>query len=250
MRRALHYERALPHELEREVKRFPVAYVPLGSLEWHSYHLPLGTDALKAGGILEHVAEKFGGVVLPPVYWASTSRWHPWSFDDFGADALEMVCRHIFTNLAAVGFKVIVGVTGHDVAKQIEAMNRALEATKQRYHVDGLIMMEGDLSDFGEHRMDHAGHWETAITMYLHPELVDMVQLEGIDLDGRISMDEWGSPGIGGRDPRGGTASRDLGRRLVLGIADAIGERATAFLQSVRAETGAASDPPAGGGRR
>lgn len=60
------YELMLPHELEEAVTAFPVAYVPFGSLEWHGKHLALGNDTLKAKGILEHTARKFGGVVVPP----------------------------------------------------------------------------------------------------------------------------------------------------------------------------------------
>ncbi len=58
-----------PAQLEAAGRKFPVVYVPFGPIEWHGVHLPLGTDAIKAHGILAQCAEKFGGVVYPPVYF-------------------------------------------------------------------------------------------------------------------------------------------------------------------------------------
>ena len=66
-----------PGQLEAAARKFPVVYVPVGCIEWHGRHLPLGTDALKAHGILVKCAEKFGGVVYPPVYFhAGFNREH------------------------------------------------------------------------------------------------------------------------------------------------------------------------------
>jgi len=45
-----------PRQLKAEIERFPLAMVPLGALEWHSYHLPLGTDGLKAEYLLRKTA--------------------------------------------------------------------------------------------------------------------------------------------------------------------------------------------------
>ncbi len=58
-----------PAQLEAAGRKFPVVYVPFGLIEWHGLHLPLGNDAIKAHGILVKCAEKFGGVVYPPVYF-------------------------------------------------------------------------------------------------------------------------------------------------------------------------------------
>ena len=58
-----------PAQLEAAGRKFPAVYVPFGPIEWHGVHLPLGNDAIKAHGILVECAEKFGGVVYPPVYF-------------------------------------------------------------------------------------------------------------------------------------------------------------------------------------
>ena len=52
------YEELKPAEMEELVSAAPIAYVPSGTLEWHSAHLPLGLDALKAHGLCTLAAEQ------------------------------------------------------------------------------------------------------------------------------------------------------------------------------------------------
>jgi len=243
----VNYERMLPHELDEAVAAFPVAYVPVGSLEWHGKHLALGNDTLKALGILDHTARRFGGVVLPPTYWGCVGKWHPWTFGNLGQDHLQTLCEYIFQSLAELGFKVIMGVTGHDVAPHVEAMKAALETVKADYPVAGHMMQEGELTDFGEHRMDHAGHWETSILMYLCPDCVDMHQIRDEEIGKEWTGHKWDSPGIGGQDPRNGTANKQLGEMLVDGMAEAIGKKAQELLESLRASGAIGQGPPRGG---
>jgi creatinine amidohydrolase len=237
----------LPHELEDAVKSFPTAYVPIGSLEWHGEHLALGNDTLKALGILEHTARKFGGVVLPPTYWGIVGKWHPWTFGSLAPELFQKMCEYIFRSLADVGFKVIIAVTGHDVKPHVEGMKAAFEAVKAEFPIQGHVMMEGDLTDFGTHRMDHAAHWETAILMYLRPDCVDMHQIRNDVLPSALPVMNWDSPGIGGRDPRNGNANKQLGEMLVNGMADAIGKKAQELLESLR-KSGKCSQGPRPGG--
>ena len=43
-------ERMLPHQIEAAIAARRVVYLPLGSIEYHSHHLPLGLD-----GAAEHM---------------------------------------------------------------------------------------------------------------------------------------------------------------------------------------------------
>ena len=95
--------------------------------------------------------------------------------------------------------------------------------------------------------MDHAGHWETAILMYLYPDSVDMHQIRDEDLTGNMQGDQWNSPGIGGRDPRDGNANKQLGEMLVMGMADAIGNKAQELLDTLRTSGKLHDGPPPGG---
>ncbi len=50
-----------PAEIVAARERRPVAFVPVGPIEWHGPHLPLGTDAIHAGQIAPRLAGEFGG---------------------------------------------------------------------------------------------------------------------------------------------------------------------------------------------
>jgi len=232
-KRKVKYEEMLPHELEDAVAAFPVAYCPFGSLEWHGRHLPLGNDTLKAYHILLRTAERFGGVVVPPTYWGFLGKWHPWTmnfFDESRKAVVEELYERIFLGLVDVGFKVIIGVTGHDVEPQKAAIQRAVEAVQKTGKATGFAMMEGDLYDLTDDSMDHAGHWETSLMMCFRPELVDMDQIKGEDLESEEGRRE---AGIYGRDPRT-HASRELGEKIANRIADRIGQKARELLATLQ----------------
>jgi creatinine amidohydrolase len=223
------YEEMLPHELDEAVAKFPVAYCAFGSLEWHGRHLALGNDTLKAYHLLLLTAQKYGGVVVPPTYWGFLGKWHDWTMIDFGREIVDELYAKIFQGLVDVGFKVVIGVTGHDVQPQRDAIAKAVAKIQETGSATGLAMMEGDLYDLTDDRMDHAAHWETSLLMYLRPELVDMSRIAHEDLEtdeGRKTA------GIYGRDPRK-FASRELGERIATGIVDAIGRKAQELVASL-----------------
>lgn len=223
------FEEMLPHEMEAAVAAFPVAYVPFGSLEWHGKHLPLGNDTLKAHLLLCRVAQEYGGVVVPPTYWGFLGAWHPWTNSGLGEELTTALYRRIFECLVEVGFKVVIGVTGHDVQEQRAAIQVAVDAIEAGGGARGFAMMEGDFYELTEDRMDHAGHWETSLLMHLWPELVDMAQIAGEDLDTDQGRQE---AGIHGRDPRR-FASAELGKTIADAIVAFIGTKAQGLLAQV-----------------
>ncbi|MHC4170292.1 MAG: creatininase family protein [Planctomycetota bacterium] len=207
-----------PGQLEAAAREFPVAYVPFGCVEWHGRHLPLGTDALKAHGILVKCAEKFGGAVYPPVYFHS----------GFDQDHLVLVITNLFQRLKASGFRVIIGVSGHNVKQQIEMIDKALEPVVADGTVAGIGLWEITLSRGPESNTDHAAKWETSDMMYFYPDLVDMSELGTGPLAPKMKPPD----GIGGLDPRE-HASREVGRRNVDLAAEAIGKKAKELLESL-----------------
>ena len=106
-----------PGQLEAAIRKFPVVYVPFGLIEWHGRHLPLGNDAIKAHAILVKCAEQFGGVVYPP----------QWLHNGFNQEHLVPVYSDLFQRFKRTGFRVIIGVSGHNVKEQIEMISKALE---------------------------------------------------------------------------------------------------------------------------
>ena len=63
------YEELKPSELEKEIKNNPIAYWPLGLIEHHGWHLPIGFDGIKAYQFCKKLAEKNCGLILPTMWW-------------------------------------------------------------------------------------------------------------------------------------------------------------------------------------
>ena len=207
-----------PGQLEKAIRDFPVVYVPFGPVEWHGRHLPLGTDALKAHGILVKTAEQFGGVVYPPVYF----------HEGFGQQILVPVLTKLFERLKRTGFRVILGVSGHNVQGQIDMINKALEPIVADGTVVGIGLWEITLSRGAESNTDHAAKWETSDMMFFYPDLVDLSTLG----DGPLAPNMKPPDGIGGLDPRE-HASFEVGRRNVELASQAIGRKARELLESL-----------------
>lgn len=99
MPRKVRYEELLPYEIEEIMKEKPIAYLPFGTLEWHSLHVALGNDAVKAYELCLRVAEKAGGVVVPATHWAIGGMPHPWT-TRFDAPLVEKLFYAIFEQMA------------------------------------------------------------------------------------------------------------------------------------------------------
>ena len=63
------YSEMLPHEIVTRRQRFSAAFLGLGGLEWHSEHLAVGNDALKAEKLCELAAVQSGGFVFPTLWY-------------------------------------------------------------------------------------------------------------------------------------------------------------------------------------
>jgi len=207
-----------PGQLEAAARKLPVVYVPFGLIEWHGKHLPLGNDALKAHAILVKTAERFGGVVYPPVYF----------HEGFDRKAFVPVLTDLFERLKRTGFRVIIGISGHNVQGQIDMINQALEPVVADGTVAGVGLWEVTLSRGQESGTDHAAKWETSNMMFFYPDLVDMSELG----TGPLAPNMKPPDGIGGLDPRV-HASAEVGRRNVELAAEAIGKKAKQLLESL-----------------
>ena len=210
-----------PRQLETASRDFPVVYVPFGLIEWHGRHLPLGNDALKAHAILVKCAEEFGGVVYPP----------QWLHNGFNNDHIIPVYTELFQRLKDTGFRVIIGISGHNVQGQMDMINAALKPVTADGTMAGIGLWEVTLSQCEESSTDHAAKWETSNMMFFYPDRVDMSELG----DEEIVLDMSAPWGIGGLDPRE-HASAEVGRRNVELAAKAIGEKARELLNSLPPE--------------
>jgi creatinine amidohydrolase len=186
-----------PAGIEARLAAWPGLILPLGTVEWHSHHLPLGLDTLKAAAIAERVAARTGAVLAPPAWWAAGGVPFPYTLRLPGS-LVEPVLREVLAQLAGMGFRGVLVLNGHYGLENTLAVRRAALAVTEE--ADATIIALADyelLTDLGN-RGDHAGIWETSLLWAARPELVRL------DVGGDL-------PGVIGDDPRG-AASVELGR--------------------------------------
>lgn len=209
------YEELLPAEMEAAVAAAPIAYVPSGTLEWHSLHLPLGLDGLKAHALCEGAAARAGGVVVPTTYWAIGGMPHPWT-TRMNPTLIEALFADIYGQLAHVGFRVILALAGHYSLEHYLALKRAAVKVMGQSGLTILPFADFEFAVDAGYRGDHAARWETSLLWSVRP---DLVALDRLPPDGPLD-------GVLGEDPRT-LANPDEGAR----VRDLIVERMAAMAQ-------------------
>jgi creatinine amidohydrolase/Fe(II)-dependent formamide hydrolase-like protein len=262
---AVSYEFLLPEQIKAIRAQCAIAYVPFGSLEWHSFHNPLGTDSLKAHAICCEAALRHGGIVLPAQFFGvdlgnwGPSGWEGYTLGYYEKNLLSAQALGITRSLVINEWKVIVLVTGHDTNMQRDLLQKAVEEGTKGTSACGFAIMEGELHNnpdpdvpmpqitleswkASQSRvekidpaipliMDHAAAWETSVMMYVYPDKVNLDALRCRGVESEEAFTDWpGTMGIFGKNPLK-YASAELGKKIVLRMADLIGRKALAFLK-------------------
>jgi creatinine amidohydrolase len=171
------FELMLPWQLRAELEKRPVAYVPLGTYEWHGEHLPVGLDSLTSHGLCLRAAEADGGIVLPPLYYGTGGGHgdYPWSIMMPEAQEIEHQLGFTLTRLKSFGFKLVVLFSGHFPPEQLAMIDRlALAHSDRNMKVLSCAVNRMEDAKLGP---DHAAIFETTLLAALHPELVQLNML-------------------------------------------------------------------------
>lgn len=219
------YERLHPAELEAAVAQAPLAYVPIGTLEFHGPHLPFGVDGFEAHGLCLRAAERSGGVVLPPLYLASGCLDMPFTLT-FEPELVHAWVRATLAQLAKRGFRAVVVLTGHGPLDLNHLLKRACaeaEAEHPELSAYGLCWLELNAArmtapaDGEPTAVDHAALVETSWMLALEPDLVHVDRL--------ADDPEAAHAGVYGRNPRF-TASAEFGAAQIDAAAELLAGRA------------------------
>jgi creatinine amidohydrolase len=221
------YERLTPSEFQDRLKKAPIAYLPLGTLEWHSLHLPLGSDSLQSQTFFIKLAQRVGGVVLPPLFLGpdevkKVDDFEYYGMDIFGyspktpqqlkgsaywipSDLFLMLFEAVLKQIRRAGFRIVVA-HGHGPSVNLVIENNRKLSKKFDLTILTVWRGKGQRNPDLEFQYDHAAMNETSIMMALHPDLVHMENL---------SKDRKKKPlAIIGKDPRI-YASAKLGEKIV-----------------------------------
>lgn len=154
-----------------------VAILPVGSIEQHGCHLPVGTDSYVAITLAEEAAEKTNALIVPPVWFG----WSPHHMVLPGTitirpEVLIELTYDIIASLKQHGADKIILINGHRIVNVVwmqlatEKAQRELEVTVRIF--DPAYMSKDIISELGFGVVGHAEEVETSHMMYKYPELV------------------------------------------------------------------------------
>jgi creatinine amidohydrolase len=205
---AVRFELMRPSQVKSCRETADVAFLPLGALEWHGVHNPLGLDAVKAHYICCLAAEKLGGGAVFPALCMALPRdafyvnirpevieraaaalgTDPERVKGFcphgGMDLQEQwlfyqrMVRMALENIAGFGFRSIYIVCGHNplihwAHPAAFVFTRASQMAGQPVTTDWSVEFDASGLDG-----DHGGKWETSHMMASHPGSVDLTEFD------------------------------------------------------------------------
>ncbi len=210
------FEEMLPVEILQAIKKMPFAFIPISPMiEWHSFHLPMGTDGLISEAVCRGISEETGGVWLRPLSlgldsWRSNKEKKMWGFKSeeevFGMNFpnIPLTNEYCSTNemkaavknrveaLRGIGIKHIFLLNHHGGKGQIPTIEElGKELSDSEFVVHGLKTYQfNDLTEEdGFYGVGgHAGFSETTWLLGFRPDLVDLNQLH----EGELSVRDMG----------------------------------------------------------
>ncbi|OHB53737.1 MAG: hypothetical protein A2Y12_18825 [Planctomycetes bacterium GWF2_42_9] len=207
MKNEVCYHMLRTRQIVERRKVCPIAYIPIGTLEWHGLHNPVGADTLQAEALAIMCAEK-GGLAFPPLCYGENrsesliescaddkdkvAELMELSPENFKADkmpfsAMEQTYNynrllvHILAEVESLGFRVAVLIAGHYPLID-QARAAVLHFNKRRYsRYHGMLAWACTdyllIQDQYDCAGDHAAGWETSNMLAINPECVNMEEL-------------------------------------------------------------------------
>lgn len=208
-------------EVSRHLARDPRLVFPVGALEQHGSHLPLGTNTYLSDQLARSLSEELGILRAPPLsYGVSMPAHRPFG----GTSGLRRKTFHRAVNELLAdweddGFREFIILTAHRYEPHLDALLMALTTESVTTVVDLYTI---DVSDIVEvpPEAEHAGEVETSLLLHLAPERVRTGQVHDYVPDhdtlrkyvrGRVPTPPPESEGAVGRPSR---ASAEKGRLI------------------------------------
>ncbi len=161
------------------------AVLPIGSIEQHGSHLPLGTDHLIASAVAEKIAQEIGAYLLPclPIsncYEHTGTRGTVWMSPRTLYDMVE----DIVLSLKESGFSKVFIILGHGGVFALYPCVRELNKKIGGLQVavfEPLLTPEQKKQILETPNELHSGEAETSMMMYLHPDAVKVEEAKKND---------------------------------------------------------------------
>ena len=110
------FEEIVGFEVAEVAASHPLAILPLGSLEFHGLHNPLGADSIVISGIADRVAARTRGLLFPVIKFTQCPAYtaHFQGTISIRPEVMTMYYADVLRNLLRIGFRKIFVLNGHD----------------------------------------------------------------------------------------------------------------------------------------
>lgn len=172
-------------EVREVLDRVPRMIVPIGALDQHGPHLPLGTHGFIADAVARDLSQETGTLRAPLLAYGVNE---PASHQYAGTASLRRKTLHRAVNELIGrwedhGVRRFLILTAHRFEPHVDALLMAL-STRARTSVVDLLSI--DISDIVESPpgREHAGELETSLLLFLAPERVRVDRIRDRPLEG------------------------------------------------------------------
>ncbi|MGB6500748.1 MAG: creatininase family protein [Thermoplasmata archaeon] len=223
---------------ERRLTTNPLVILPIGALEAHGPHLPLGADQMQAEATAFELADRVDGLVAPTLPYGSApgARRFPGTVSLSIAE-LETHVEGILAEFGRTGIRRVLVLSGHAERGHMAALREAADRAVQRHpslravvlsDYDFVYELRGKESPATD---GHAGLLETSRVMAVAPGSVGaerpvVAYRHSPFVPGSPTDADWPESVIG--DTRG--ASAELGARVQAHVLDRLVETVHALL--------------------
>lgn len=208
-------ERMNYREVEEYLQRSDTIVIPVGSLENHGLHLPLGTDTLIPERIAQLLDQRSDLLIAPAIPYGATDDLTGFAGTvSIGTEGLIALLRAVCDQLYRYGFRHFLILNGHGGnTAAIQAVGSHLYRRGAYLAILNWWLMAGQLNP--EWAGGHGGGEETAAIMAVDPALVKTEYLdlpEGIrnDLGDALPHGAWTSVNYKGVSVTVPRAIRDI----------------------------------------
>lgn len=234
------FEEVCGFEVQQTISQRALAILPLGSLEFHGPHNPLGSDSIIISGIAERVALRSNAVLFPTVTFTQCPA-HTAHFQgtiSIRPEVMTTYFAEILRNILRLGFHKVFILNGHDgnigpgrgaIAEVAnENKDAALLLASWWEFLPGDLMKSLGMFHQGNGGHGHGGPLETSAVAAFRADLVHTEKARDLpeppDLSGgppyflqKSTAADW--PGYSGHVSE---ASAEKGRKLVQMAEDGI----------------------------
>jgi len=159
-------------------RRDLLVIIPIGAIEQHGAHLPVGVDAMIAEAGAKGLAERLPDRVLvaPTIAYGKSNEHHDYAGTiDLGADLVESLLKRQVTSLAHLGFRQFAVLNTHGGNSSVLVYTLRELQTSLGVRIGMLrIPLTDELSAQESTWGFHAGEWETSVMLAIAPEAVHM----------------------------------------------------------------------------